>query len=578
MFSPPISRTPSPHLSEVHVEPPAGTAKEHPAGTGHEKEGDPPRSTNLPSVVARPPDAGASTSTTSGPTPDAWLERYALKTKPVEYSTTDTPGVFADVEGQQKFIVGGGKAYAVAYDNNRRTYRIVNPDDPSRPIYPDRVDSQRTSATRSDVGVRGDARAEIPFQPESPEEKTQVTSKEHEIADYLLGRSTKSRSQIAKQFQVSEFAVLMVSANVELARKGWHDLQAAGAQQGQSGIAARLTPREKECVEKWSDLLSAGNFATLMGKPESAIQAYMQGDEYRSAAQPLVPKEKVSPGQGPLGLPPSSAPAAGTPRLIGTYTADLPLAKAEQIVAMLSNNLTLPYKEIARECAVSRRQVERLATSYRLRRRVGDMNHEVKSALIDDLVIHPQSSERGFMARYHLSQSIVRSVRDDFARAARDLRMTRDADIRAGRRELYASLTDDAKSLVRKWGGKLSAGNLSRIMEMPGSVIDSYMHSDEYGKSAAAPVVPPPSALSSAPPLPVGQWAEEPQAGPPGLQAPLTEEQKSEIRRWGSGGMLPDSLAMYLEKPQSTIEAYMQTDEYENYARTVVRSPPDSPR
>jgi hypothetical protein len=42
--------------------------------------------------------------------------------------------------------------------------------------------------------------------------------------------------------------------------------------------------------------------------------------------------------------------------------------------------------------------------------------------------------------------------------------------------------------------------------------------------------------------------------------------------------MLPDSLAMYLEKPQSTIEAYMQTDEYQNYARTVVRSPPDSPR
>ncbi len=47
-----------------------------------------------------------------------------------------------------------------------------------------------------------------------------------------------------------------------------------------SGAEAALTPRDKLFIQKWHKELSAGNFAELMKKPRTVIDAYMNGDEY----------------------------------------------------------------------------------------------------------------------------------------------------------------------------------------------------------------------------------------------------------------------------------------------------------
>ncbi len=107
------------------------------------------------------------------------------------------------------------------------------------------------------------------------------------------------------------------------------------------------------------------------------------------------------------------------------------------------------------------------------------------------------------------------------------------------------------------------AGSLSLIMQRPQSAIDAYLHSNEYRGSTASSAAARPGS---------------PQPGPSGLQIPLTSAQKEEVRKWGSQGMLPDSLSMYLDKPQSMIEAYMQTDEYQDHVRNApANSAPATP-
>jgi hypothetical protein len=250
---------------------------------------------------------------------------------------------------------------------------------------------------------------------------------------------------------------------------------------------------------------------------------------------------------------------------------------------MLTSNPTLSYLQIGTECKVSEDTVRRYARIHGKERGTNNINAGVKSELMDDFVLFPGTSMTKLADQHRLPKRAVIRIHRTFERARSDWRATHNADIRAGRPELQMSLTDPMKAFIREWGKRLSAGNLSTIIGGYESAIDAYMHSDAFRGSVLPPAAPTPvsqPAASSQAEV-SSQRMDSPQPAPSGTQTLLTEEQKAEIRRWGGGGMLPDSLSMYLDKPQSTIEAYMQTAEYQDYARSMPPlSPlsPDSPR
>ncbi|HEY3598890.1 MAG TPA: hypothetical protein VGL08_15415 [Paraburkholderia sp.] len=567
------------HTGEVHVDLQAGPATEHPAGTEPAKAGNSPLRTNVSSLPVPTPNTVAPASIASGSTSTVWPERYALKTKPLRYATTDTPGVLFDLDKKQKFIVHDEHAYAVAYDTGNATYRMVNPDDQSRPGFPVRVDSQRKWEMHSDAGLRGGGRTsgegagtQTPAQRDRPERGTGLTPEAQRLTDHLLRYPQSSPQSVATDFQVSERIVSMIVADIQLARERWHELQLwdTGNQASLSAIEAPLTDREKQYVQKWHDELSASNFAELMKKPRSVIDAYLQGDEYRDAVRPGLSEPQLSTSAD--GATRGSTTKRGPGKV-------LPQSTQDRIVLMLTSNPTMSYLQIGTECKVSEQAVKRQARIHGKERTANNVDAGVRSELMDDFVLFPGTSMAELADQHRLPKRSVLRIRRTFERARSDWGATHKADVQAGRPELQMSLTDPMKAFIREWGKKFPAGNLSTIMGGYESAIDAYMHSDAYRESVLPPAAPTPvsqPAASSQAEM-SSQRMDSPQPGSSGTQTLLTEEQKAEIRRWGGGGMLPDSLSMYLGKPQSTIEAYLQTAEYRDYARSMPPLSPYSP-
>jgi hypothetical protein len=239
--------------------------------------------------------------------------------------------------------------------------------------------------------------------------------------------------------------------------------------------------------------------------------------------------------------------------------------KRDRIVRMLTANPTMSYGEIANACSSGYRVVEGLARLHRLQRNARSLLRDARSDLIDDFMLFPKTSLARLAEEYRVPYAAVRELRTGFGRVRRDWEAVRDADIEAARPELCNALSDRAKTFLRQWAGRMSVGNLSLLMRRPEAAIDAYLHSNEYRQPAALPAASP---RVSAPP------GGEPQPGPSGLQVPLTDAQKVEIRRWGGAGMMVDSLSLYLGVPQQVIDAYMRSDEYQDHVRAF----PDASR
>jgi hypothetical protein len=71
-----------------------------------------------------------------------WPTRYALAEPPATYTTSNRPGVFIDSGTGRYFIKDGRCAFPVFFDKDGDTYRIFDPDNPTRPSYPVRHNSE----------------------------------------------------------------------------------------------------------------------------------------------------------------------------------------------------------------------------------------------------------------------------------------------------------------------------------------------------------------------------------------------------------------------------------------------------
>ncbi len=65
-----------------------------------------------------------------------------------------SPGIFFDDKGQ-RYIESDGKRYAARYDSANQTWRVVQPDDPTRPGIPVKQNSDGSWSSHSEVGGAG---------------------------------------------------------------------------------------------------------------------------------------------------------------------------------------------------------------------------------------------------------------------------------------------------------------------------------------------------------------------------------------------------------------------------------------
>ncbi len=92
----------------------------------------------------------------SGSQPTTWPAHYALDAIPDEYATSAKPGVYVNRNGGSNFIVANDRAYAVSYDKDNGTYRILDSSNPSRFSYPVRRNPETGQwEIHNDVGLKG---------------------------------------------------------------------------------------------------------------------------------------------------------------------------------------------------------------------------------------------------------------------------------------------------------------------------------------------------------------------------------------------------------------------------------------
>ncbi|MFC0401776.1 hypothetical protein [Paraburkholderia rhizosphaerae] len=249
--------------------------------------------------------------------------------------------------------------------------------------------------------------------------------------------------------------------------------------------------------------------------------------------------------------------------------------KEQRIVQMLTEHRSMSYYSVAVRCNVAHATVRRVALAHHLQRDVRPQLNTTRIHLFDDFVHLPAATVSDLAKRHGLSATRVRTIRSEFQRVRQDWDAVRVAERVQGGAEPHAPLSEAARSFVRNWGRLISSGNLSTIMDRPQAEIDAYMHSDEYGQAVPAPATArwtAPSAASQPDQQATAQPDDASHQGPSARPLPLTEWQQAEIRRWGGEGMLPDSLALYLEVPEEQIRAYMGTGEYLNHVRSVPRT------
>jgi hypothetical protein len=279
-----------------------------------------------------------------------------------------------------------------------------------------------------------------------------------------------------------------------------------GAEVASAAPYEALTSREKRFIDTWAATLSTDNFAELMQGPRAKIDAYLQSDEHRSTVQ------ASSSGDPPVLSGPGGAGASRYRRFVRAGSR-MDTQKRDRIVRMLESNLTMTYSAIARVCSSTVKTVSELAKACGLERHVHTWHPTVRSAVFDDFILFPETSTFDLAREHNVSPAMVCDFRIEFARIQREWESVRRADIaESRRRELQASLDNDARSLA-------------------------------------------------------AQRPPSPQPGTSSASLPLTEAQKSEIRRWGGEGMLPDSLSIYLNVPETVVDAYMRTSEYRDYVR-----------
>lgn len=110
-------------------------------------------------------------------------------------------------------------------------------------------------------------------------------------------------------------------------------------------------------------------------------------------------------------------------------------------------------------------------------------------------------------------------------------------------------LSDREKQFVQRYGRGFSARNMATIMNKSEAQVQAFLPALESPDVAQVSV--PPSATG-------------PQAGTSGEQVSLTAEQKAEIRRLGSRGMSPASVAWSLQQSEEAVMGYMKTAEYKD--------------
>lgn len=96
---------------------------------------------------------GTSARSTSGTQIDVPAQ-YASKPKGNLQADPHRPGVFRDDRGQA-FIRSGDQAWPVRYDRDNETWRVYNPDNPTKYQYPVRADENGNWQVHNDVGLKG---------------------------------------------------------------------------------------------------------------------------------------------------------------------------------------------------------------------------------------------------------------------------------------------------------------------------------------------------------------------------------------------------------------------------------------
>jgi hypothetical protein len=160
-----------------------------------------------------------------GSPPSIWPQSYALETKPIEYATSDTPGVLVNQHDGQKFIFHDGEAYAVKYDSGNATYQVVSPNDRARPAYPVRLDKDTGQwIFNGDTGLKGGG--------DTPPDRQRLLQRQADIHREIMHLSLRERAlqqqheDIARRLDDARHSVHVRTSMAQQAQQMMDDLNA----------------------------------------------------------------------------------------------------------------------------------------------------------------------------------------------------------------------------------------------------------------------------------------------------------------------------------------------------------------
>jgi hypothetical protein len=378
---------------------------------------------------------------------------------------------------------------------------------------------------------------DAPAGPSTPGERRDAI--EARAERYMLTHPGARLYELTNNLRLPAEQIRRIADRVDAVRRAW---SAAGPLETRVAmtIEAPLTPRAKAFIDRSAGAMSAGNLAELMQWALPPVEAYLRSDEHRDAADASGSAE----ARGPAHADPAAQESTGGVREPGSR---IDPRKRSRIVRMLTSNSTMSYREIATACSTRYEVVRSLAREHDLERSMRAPIGRARSDLIDDFMLFPRTSLAVLARQYRVPHAAVQELRAGFGRIRRDWDAVCGADIADARPELCDSLSDRARWFLHQWGGRMSAGSLALVMRRPVAAIDAYLHSNEYRQPTSGPAASPHA---------------DAQPRPPGLQSPLSDQQKAEIRKWGGEGMMVDSLSVYLGVPEPAIEAYMRSDDY----------------
>jgi hypothetical protein len=363
------------------------------------------------------------------------------------------------LQGKQSghlFIWHASKAYAIAPGVASGTFRLAVPGDPSQPGDPVTRNASGEWELGDGAGSHESARASSasatynpayrPVDRGNPRAGSSTTgdvtpSVEERAIRSLLTHPSDAESVVANRVGLPVATSRKIVADLGDVRGAWFHASASEAQAAPA-TDTPLTPRENAFIDRRANELSANHLAELMQWPLPKINAYLQSDEHRSATQASGSHETP-------GLPQAPAGSQGERVKVRNPGSGMAPEKRDRTV-----NPTMKYVEIAKACSSSAKTVSELARVNGLQRTPQSVAASVRSDLIDDFILFPETGVTRLARVHDVSGPMVKALRDEFGRIRRDWDAVRSADILERRPELLASLPDKVKSFIDQWGAR----------------------------------------------------------------------------------------------------------------------------